>query len=127
MSLLDDKRARLSDEMKTLEASRFALLSEVTRGEGRRLSEIVQEKFLSNEKAILLPIVDRLKALVMKARTASQEFYKLTHFALNMVNGTLSIFSHASQNVTTCYNPTGKVRESYSPTSSRHERVIKSA
>ncbi len=121
------KRASAVASMEELQRQRREILSVFPGGEDSRLTTLIDRHFSLREKARFEPLVDDLKKLVEAARKLSSEFSTVTQFAMNMVNGSLSIFHRARQCVSKSYSPGGQVKESYAPQRSRHETVLKEA
>ncbi len=127
MEALDSRREHLAADIDQAHKERLGLLAQVEEARGKKLTEFVQEYFPAKEKIVLMPLIDELKEVVAETRVQSIEYQSITNFALNMVHGSISLLWQATQNVTRSYGRGGKLHESYSPTRSRHERVLKQA
>jgi|GEM_PF-2268278 len=95
------------------------------RGELPRLSDLVTKHLDANERAKIDPLILQLKSAVLDSRRSTLQFSQLTGFALNMVNGLLSTVWSAAENVVQSYGPRGRTKQSYNPTASRRQNVIK--
>jgi len=116
-----------SQQLEQAHHQRQELLKSLAGQEGKKLSEFVDENFVGREHAELTEMVLRLKARVETSQRESKEFQMISNFALNLVNGSISLLWQATQNVTRCYSPRGDVTESFSPTKDRAETTLKKA
>ncbi len=127
ITALNNKRAKLIAEMKEYEKKRLELVSELPKGKDRRLVELVRDNFSGKEGQELTRLARTLRELVQASRTMSQEFGLVNQFALNMVNGSISLIWQGTQNVSRQYGRKGSMHESYNPTRSRQETVLREA
>lgn len=120
------KVEQLCEQMGTYAEKRKVLMQEhAPEWRDAKLSAFLREVFPKH--AALHRSATRLKQLVEESRKEALEFSQVTQFALNMVNGGLSILWQATQNVTRRYGPQGELTESYAPTRSRKETTLKEA
>lgn len=124
---LNHKRAKLIQEMKEYEKKRLELVSELPKSKERRLVDLIREHFSGKEGIELQKLAHSLRELVQTSRAMSQEFGLANQFALNMVNGSISLIWQATQNVSRQYGRKGALSESYNPTRSRQETVLRQA
>ena len=124
---LDKKRRELTRRIRAHHEERVELLSDESFEGETRLSTVVEKFGSEAEKAEFLPLIDELRRLVEAARHEATEFQGVQSFALNVVNGSLSILMRATKHVSKQYGKQGKINESYLPRMSRHEGVLKQA
>jgi len=127
LEVLSAKRAQLLEMMRALHIRRMELVKDLPGAADAKFSEIISNNFHPIEVMELKPLIVKLKEQAELSRKGSFEFGQLVGFAQNVVNGILSIFNAASQNVVRCYGKSGKVKESFHPARSRTDRVIKEA
>ncbi|MCI5064377.1 flagellar protein FlgN [bacterium] len=123
-----DQRCR--ELLKTLEQfhqERVALIDEIAPEGEKRLSHILANRGSQQDKRELLPLVEELRRLIEAVRKEAQESQSVQTFALNVVNGSLSILMRATKNVSKQYGRQGEINESFLPRSSRSEDVLKKA
>lgn len=118
------KRETVGQEMKAAQEERMSLMKGFPSSGGQRLSSLViQHCHLDDSKRIIL-LIEKLRDLVKQSRTKGVEFGQVAQFALNMVNGSLSIIWTATQNVVRSYTRRGEINESYNPQHSRAQTVL---
>jgi len=124
---LDKKRKELLKTLEKFHEERVAFLARPEFENEQRLSVLI-DKFCSPEQQkVLLPLTYKLRNVIEEARSETGEFRGIQSFALNVVNGTLSMFMRATKSVSKQYGKQGKLNESYLPASSRKEGVLKQA
>lgn len=121
------KREALYAEIKEAAVKRLEMLRDLAGPEKKRLTAVINEKFQGREAKELLARAETLKSLSEQLKKESREFGQIVNFGLNVVNGTLSIFMSATQNVTKSYGKSGLIKESFNPQGTRHSGVIKEA
>ncbi|MDC0357662.1 flagellar export chaperone FlgN [Oligoflexia bacterium] len=127
LTALNLKRKEHSQHMARAQEKRVRLMEQFPDSAGKRLSELITIHCEPVDQQRLLPRAESLKGLILKCRLKDLEFNQVVQFALNTVNGSLSLMFHATQNMTKSYNPTGAVQQSFSPKRSRSETVLKEA
>ena len=119
------KLLHYSEQLEKAHLERQALQHSITEEKSKKLTEFIQETFQGREQAELMRMALLLKEKVETSQRESKEFQMISNFALNLVNGSISLLWQATQNVTRCYSPKGDVTESYSPNKSREETTLK--
>lgn len=127
VSELTAKREQLYEEMREARQKRTEFVKSISGDEKTKLTIAIQQNFIGTDALQLLKLANTLRDEVTKTRRNGLEFNQVVNFAINLVQGTLSLFSAATQNVTRSYSPQGKIKESFHPTESRHAGVIKQA
>ena len=121
------KREVLFESMKEAHEARLAVMDKFPEGRTQKLRVIIRRYFTHDEAKRLLPVADKLRELILKTRKNGMEFNQVATYALNLVNGTLSILWSATQNVVKSYGPSGIIQESFNPSGSRSVGVLKQA
>jgi hypothetical protein len=124
---LTAEREELSKQMHATQIERVELMKQFPEFRGKKLSDLVQLHCHAHDAKNLLKRINRLKSLVAENKSGGSEFGQVAQFTLNLVNGVLSLFWSATQNVSRSYTRKGKVRESYNQQGSRHSGVLKQA
>lgn len=124
---LTAKRELISKEMAEAQLVRVELMRQFPEFRGKRLTDLVQLHCHPSDAKRLEDKIKRLKRAVATNRASGNEFGQVAQFTLNLVNGVLSLFWSATQNVTRSYTRKGKVRESYNTQGGRHSGVLKQA
>jgi len=119
------KLLHYSEQLEKAHNDRQKLLKSIPGGEGQRLSDFVEQHFVGREQSELMAMVKELRSKVETSQNESKEFQMISNFALNLVNGSISLLWQATQNVTRCYSPKGDVTESFAPTKNRDETTLK--
>lgn len=127
INALQLKRQGLLEQMTKHNARRLAILQSIPNTADIRLSDVVNTMLHPADAKPLKPLVEELRKLISMVRDESSEFNQVTGFGLNIVNGLLSIFWSASQNIMKTYSPQGLPKESFNPTKSRLEGILKQA
>jgi hypothetical protein len=127
MDAINAKRLRIVKDMKELGNKRLELLSDLPRGRDRRLTDLITDHIPGKNGAKLMKLALELREFVVTSQKLSAEFGMTNQFALNMVNGSLSLISHGTQNVTKRYGVQGAIKESYNPSRSRYDTVLREA
>ena len=70
---------------------------------------------------------EMLRDLLGRERALSVESNQVLKFAINLVHGSMSLLSQATQSIVRCYSRSGDLKESVTPNHSRKERVLKEA
>ncbi|MCO6431186.1 MAG: flagellar export chaperone FlgN [Deltaproteobacteria bacterium] len=112
---LTAKREELCEKMRELQMQRRELVKELTGSEKTRLSEAIAVHFSGRERHELNALCKRLRELTTSTRKKGLEYSGVVNFALNLVNGTVSLFLAATQNIVKSYNRGGVLKESTSP------------
>ncbi len=121
------RRKLLTEALKESHERRIELLSRLPDSAGKKLTDLIESQAPERFRASLLSSALKLRELVEESQRQGSSLQQVVQFALNTVNGSLSLFSQASQNVSRQYNTTGKISESYNPKSSRSDTVLKQA
>lgn len=124
---LNLKRQEHSEALAKAQAERTELLDNLPNSRTKRLTEVIEAECEGEQRKELLSLAEHLKEVILKCRIKDLEFSQVASFALNTVNGSLSLMYQATQNMTRCYNPRGVEQQKYSPKRSRNETVIKQA
>ncbi|NBW39566.1 hypothetical protein EBR25_01040 [bacterium] len=124
---LDKKRKELIKIIEKFHEERVAFLAFPDFDGEQRLSVLIKQHGTPEEQKRLLPLTEKLREVIEIARNETGEFRGVQSFALNVVNGTLSMLMRATKSVSKQYGKEGKLNESYLPASSRKEGVIKQA
>lgn len=124
---LASAREGLFDELTLLAEKRTKLLSEIPEGNSTRISELVKRHAAPKDAARIAVIIADIRAVISKIQRESTEQNQVLEFARGLVHGTLSIIWSATQNVTRAYTRLGAMKESYAPSSSRKQTVLKEA
>lgn len=124
---LTTQREELSKQMHAAQIERVELMKQFPEFRGKKLSDLVLLHCHEQDAKKLIKRINRLKSLVAQNKSGGSEFGQVAQFTLNLVNGVLSLFWSATQNVTRSYTRKGKVRESYNQQGSRHSGVLKQA
>lgn len=124
---LTERREHLYGLMKDADLKRRELVKELSGSHKTKLSDAISKVYHGSDARELKSLALKLRKLVHETRTSGFEFKQITNFALGMVNGLLSIFMSATQNVTRSYSKKGTLKESYNPQGPRHTTVIKEA
>lgn len=120
------KRVELLRGLEAVESRRLDVTQEFPDGNtGARLSVLVESHCNPADRRRLGNLIVKLKKIVGEVREVSQELQRVSSFALRLVHGTLSILWSATQNVTRCYTAQGGIKDSYAPTYSRSQNVLK--
>lgn len=127
LKTLTAKRNELTRKLRDLHEERLTLLKDPTFGGETKLTSIVERFGSDEERRTFLPQIENLRRLVEATRQEASECQGVQSFALNVVNGSLSILMRATKHVSKQYGRQGKINESYLPRSSRHEGVLKQA
>ena len=112
---LTESRQELFERMTELKNERMAFMKELAGSEKANLGKVIGEKFSGRDKRELEALRNKLKSLVDKTRNKGYEFNQVVNFALNFVNGTVSLLMSASQNIVKSYSRSGVLKESYNP------------
>jgi hypothetical protein len=121
------QREDLIEKLSAKAKERESLMKELGVPAGQKLTEWVQHNLSSVEAKPVLEAIKNLKTVVNASRREVTIFGHLTQFALNMVNGALSILWSANQNEVKSYSPQGKLQKSYQPATTRQAGVLKKA
>lgn len=124
---LNRRRKELHRMMQAIQAERLIIMQQFPDSQGRRLSSLIADYCVKEDQKALLPLVEQLRALVVESQKIGSESNHVVQFALNVINGSLTIFWQATQCVTKAYGRNARVQKSYAPRSSRDETVLKQA
>lgn len=127
VSALTEQRLLLTEQIKAAKEQRFMVLDALPEGRKEKLSNLLQKYAHIEDAKRLMPLVQKLKVLVVEARQKSMEFNQIANFSLGIVNGSLSILWSATQNVVRSYDTLGSLKESYNPSTGRAAGVLRSA
>lgn len=122
-----EKRQQLIQEIQGALLKRVQFVKALSGSEKVRLTDAIRNSFSISEAKGLLNQAEKIRDLTQKIKSSSREFNQVVNFGLNVVNGTLSIFMSATQNVNKAYTRKGVVRESFNPQGSRKSGIIKEA
>lgn len=112
---LSSRRAELAAMMEEAGAKRAELLRHFPEGDSIKLSEIIARHCDPDDAKRILPLARELKALAAATKKRAAEFKQITSFALDMVNGSLSIIWSARNGVSKLYTRSGAVEEKNLP------------
>ena len=124
---LDAKRIAMIAEMQTLNEKRIALSKRFPEHQGKRLSTLVEVNLPKEDARRNTLLIDMLRDLLGRERALSVESNQVLKFAINLVHGSMSLLSQASQSIVRRYSRSGDLKESVTPNHSRKERVLKEA
>ena len=125
---LTAQREIVAERMRGLRDERMLLVKELTGDERTNLEKVISNKFSGRDKRELDNLRKRFKAIALKARKKGFEATGVVNFALNLVNGTMSLIYSATQNIVKSYSRHGAVKESTSPPAGlRHSGISKEA
>ncbi|MCB0328191.1 MAG: flagellar export chaperone FlgN [Bdellovibrionales bacterium] len=124
---LDKRRRELTVKLKEFHEARVEMLKDPAFLGEMRLTTVLERFGSEEEKKTLLPKIEELRRLAELARKEASEAHAVQGFALNVVNGSLSLLMRATKHVSKQYGRQGKINESYLPRSDRHEGVLKEA
>jgi len=127
IEILNLKRARLHRQMQTAHAERLILMQRFPDSAGKKLSTLIKSYCLKADQKVLLSLAQQLRELVLEAKSKGAESNGVVGFALNVVNGSLSLLWQATQHVSKSYSRSGRVQEAYVPRHSRGDNVLKQA
>lgn len=127
IELITSKRDELYDKMREARDLRLEAVKSLTGSDKVKFTDAVKQNFQGQEARDLLTLAGKLKDAVTNNRRHGFEFNQVVNFALNLVNGTLSLFMSGTKNVSRSYSNKGTIKESFHPTNSRKEGVIKEA
>lgn len=109
------ERAVIVSAMEELARERAEQMKRFPEWRGKRLSQLVQAHCHPNDILKLMPLIEEFRSVAQEAGRVTSDAGHFTQFALNLVNGSISIFRNASNNVLTSYTPSGKIREVLQP------------
>lgn len=127
IQVLSEKRKLLTNALDEANAELFKLMAEFPNSEGRKLREIIAAFVPKQEVGELMSMAEKLRALAKQSQSQNLEHSYLVSFARNAINGTVSLFWQATQNVTQRYNRGGSIQKSYNPKTNRSDTVLKQA
>lgn len=122
-----EKRDSLFNAIKIILVKRVEYIKILTGVEKTKLTDAIRSNYKGTEGKLLMQLAKRLKDVTVKMKKQGQEINQIVNFGLNVVNGTLSIYMSATQNVTRSYSRKGMVKEAFNPQGDRHSGVIKEA
>ncbi len=121
------EREKLNIAIQTAQDKRLAFLARYPQGGEMKLSEWIESHTHPADRAALRPVVKRLRDLVRRGQSCSQEMSQLLSFSLGLVGGCLSILWSATRGVFRSYSANGSVKESSHPIGSRKQVTLKQA
>lgn len=121
------KRAELCEGMRAAHAERLELMGAFPECKGERLRKMALRCFHPQEAKRIISRADKLEALARETTREGIKHKQILSFGLKCVNGLVSMFWSATQNVVKSYSRKGKTKESYHPANSRKQNVIKEA
>ena len=124
---LNQEREKLSEAMVAAGERRLQFMAGRPEGQDLRLTAWIDKHCHPADSKVLLPQARKLRDIIAKSRSGGREHMLLLNFALDMVNGTLSILWSATQNIFRSYSRGGNIREAYHPAESRAGTVLKKA
>lgn len=126
LTRLTERRAALYDQMLLAQDRRLEIMRQFPSGQGQRLRDLISNHCTVADKQVLMPLVEKLKALVEEARTVSKEQSQILRFGLKLAHGIMSLFWSATQNVVKSYSRQGTSKEKFNATS-RNANLLKRA
>jgi len=123
---LTQKRANLYENMLKAQDDRLALMRSFPEGQGKKLRDLIESFCTPIDRIKLLPLANKLKALVEEAQLESKEQSQILNFGLKLVHGIMSLFWSATQNVVRSYSKKGASKEAFNP-ATRTSNVLKRA
>ncbi|RME59077.1 MAG: hypothetical protein D6780_05665, partial [Candidatus Dadabacteria bacterium] len=123
---LNKERSLVLEAIEEAHNQRLLLLKPFNHNK-RRLTDIVQTEFSAGEWRDLQEKAFALKKIALEARAESERIKGVIQFAVDIVNGSLSLIWQLTQSVTRIYSRKGQVKEKRCPRYSREERVLKKA
>ena len=127
VSALNQEREKLSEAAIAAKDRRLEFMARQPAGQELRLTNWIEKHCHPADQKALLPLARKLKTIIGRSQQNGREFNQLLNFALNMVNGTLSILWSATQSIFRSYGQDGAIKESYHPSDSRASTVLKQA
>jgi hypothetical protein len=109
------EREGVVGEMEFLAQKRNELTKQFPNFRGKKLSELIATNCHPNDSAKLLPLIEEFKKVATTVRGGANSTGQLAQFALNLVNGSISIFKGASQNIVKSYSARGALVETAQP------------
>ncbi|RMG42970.1 MAG: hypothetical protein D6719_04890 [Candidatus Dadabacteria bacterium] len=120
------ERNALCDKMAELQKKRISLMKKFPDWQQhQRLSKLIALYCHPEDRAELLNLTEKLRNVATEMRVESLKTSQLVNFAMKMVSGTISILWSATQSVVRSYSRRGAVKESYHPTRSRLQNLLK--
>jgi len=123
---LSVKRASLYEEMLGAQDERLNYMRNFP-AQDMKLRDLVLKFMLPQNSKQLLPLIDRLRALVVESQAKGRQHHQILDFGLKVVHGLMSIFWSATQHVVKSYDRNGELKQSYQPAKSRSGGVLKEA
>ena len=123
---LSAQRARLYDQLLAAQDTRLTSMRQFPT-QHLRLRDLVVKDLLPHHAKRLLPLVDRLRALVKESQQKGRQHHQILDFGLKTVHGLLSIIWSATQTVVQSYNRQGGKQQSYQADKSRSGSVLREA
>lgn len=110
------KRATVCDQISQERNRRKGLLNSfVKEGAPERLSDYAKAHFVPLDQRRILPLIEKLRRLVLESANENQDFTQVLNFSLGMITSSLSIIRSANQEVQHRYNIQGLSKESFHP------------
>lgn len=122
-----ERRGEIVEKLQVLREERLKLGAKFPESDGAKLNDLIARHCHADDRRTLQPLAIRLRAAVSDASARGKELGQLGQFALNVVNGSLSILWSASQSVVKSYAPNGKVREAFHPATTRAAGILRQA
>jgi hypothetical protein len=126
LTALTAKRAALYDDMLLAQDERLQLMRSFPNNTNQKLRDLISLHLSKADQAVLSPLAEELRNLVLLAQKESKEQNQIVKFGLKMVHGVLSLFWSATQNVVRSYSRKGDIRENYNSTT-RDNNLLKKA
>ncbi len=122
---LTKQREIIYEEMQIYQIRRVELIKDLPLVRAKKFSEIVLLNFHPSDQKELMPLLERLKGLMLASQRAGIDFKQVINFSLNMVNGLVSIFLSATQSVVRSYTRRGALKERACIDTGSSQRVLK--
>lgn len=120
------RRVSLSTAMGEAHHQRLTLLKQLPEGDCEKLTTVIARQFSGADQKRLMSLAEELRSAIRASQANGLQFGQIVTYALNLVNGSISLLWSATQNVFKAYGKKGQIKESYHP-SDRSQGVIKRA
>lgn len=123
---LTARRVVLSTAMGEAHHQRLNILKQLPGGDSEKLTTVIARSFAQPEQKRLMALAEELRSAIRASQASGMQFGQIVTYALNLVNGSISLLWSATQNVCKAYGKKGQLKESYHP-NDRKQGVIKKA
>lgn len=121
------EREKLNIAIQTAQDKRLAFMAKYPQGNEIKLTEWIESHTHPADRAMLRPVVERLRELIKRGHSRTQDLSQLLSFSLGLLGGCISIIWSATRGVFRSYGSNGNVKESSHPIRSRKQITLRQA